>query len=113
MKVALLAGGLIAALLAGCAHHDDALSEEHHHYYVAPTKYTYIAPADARVVGVERIGSDGKIVAIEPRVVNTDGYRVTVRGADGVDRTYIMSSLGDIRVGDRVRIDAGHIYPLG
>src|ERR1700746_3208750 len=100
MKLTLLAGGVLIALVAGCAHrYDDSYSDRTEHRYVAPTNYTYVAPAETRVVTIERIGADGKVVEIQPRVVNTDGYRVTVRGADGVDRTYIMSSLGDIRVG--------------
>ena len=118
MKVALLAGGLAVALLAGCAHrYDDSYADRNEHRYVAPTHYTYVAPAtttETRVVAIEKVGTDGKVIGVEPRVVtNTDGYRVTVRGNDGIDRTYIMSSLGDIRVGDRVRFNDGRLYPIG
>ena len=114
MKVTLLAGGVLVALLAGCAHDDTYRDAAERHRYVAPASTTYVVPSSApSVVAIERVGADGKVVAIQPRVVNPDGYRVTVRGADGVDRTYIMQSLGDIRVGDRVRVDAGHIYPVG
>ncbi len=38
------------------------------------------------------------------------GYRVTVQTDQGTMRTYEVSSTGDLRVGDRVRVDNGVIY---
>lgn len=38
------------------------------------------------------------------------GYRVTVQTDNGVWRTYEVSSTGDLRIGDRVRVDGGVIY---
>lgn len=37
-------------------------------------------------------------------------YRVTVQGDGGSYNTYEVSSTGDLRVGDRVRVDNGVIY---
>ena len=42
-----------------------------------------------------------------------DAYRVTVRGPNGNHETYYMESLGALRVGDRVRVANGTIYPIG
>jgi len=42
-----------------------------------------------------------------------DAYRVTVRGPNGNFETYYMESLGSLRVGDRVRVANGTIYPIG
>ncbi len=42
-----------------------------------------------------------------------DLYRVTVRNPSGHADTYVTESLGSLRVGDRVRIDGGRIYPIG
>ena len=38
------------------------------------------------------------------------GYRVTVQTDQGLMRTYEVSATGDLRVGDRVRVDNGVIY---
>jgi outer membrane lipoprotein SlyB len=38
-------------------------------------------------------------------------YRVTIQTDVGVVRTYDVPATGDLRVGDRVRIDSGVIYP--
>ena len=38
------------------------------------------------------------------------GYRVTVQTDQGMMRTYEVTSTGDLRVGDRVRVDNGVIY---
>ena len=37
-------------------------------------------------------------------------YRVTVQADNGAWRTYEVSATGDLRVGDRVRVDNGVIY---
>jgi len=41
-----------------------------------------------------------------------DLFRVTVRNSNGYAETYVMESVGSLRVGDRVRIDGGRIYPI-
>jgi outer membrane lipoprotein SlyB len=38
------------------------------------------------------------------------GYRVTVQTDNGLMRMYEVSSTGDLRIGDRVRVDGGVIY---
>lgn len=40
----------------------------------------------------------------------TPGYRITVQTDQGVLRTYEVNSTGDLRVGDRVRIENNVIY---
>ena len=40
----------------------------------------------------------------------TSAYRVTVQTDQGVQRTYEVGTLGDLRVGDRVRVENGVIY---
>ena len=42
-----------------------------------------------------------------------DLYRVTVRNPGGYAETYVTESVGSLRVGDRVRIDGGRIFPIG
>ena len=42
-----------------------------------------------------------------------EAYRVTVRGPGGNYETYYMEALGGLRVGDRVRVANGTIYPVG
>ena len=50
---------------------------------------------------------------LEKRRTGADLYRVTVRGPNGTHETYVMESLGTLRVGDRVRVANGRLYPLG
>lgn len=38
------------------------------------------------------------------------GYRITMQSDQGVIRTYEVPATGDLRVGDRVRVDNGVIY---
>ena len=38
------------------------------------------------------------------------GYRITMQSDAGVMRTYEVPATGDLRVGDRVRVDNGVIY---
>ena len=38
------------------------------------------------------------------------GYRITMQSDNGVIRTYEVPATGDLRVGDRVRVDGGVIY---
>jgi outer membrane lipoprotein SlyB len=43
-------------------------------------------------------------------VTTAPGYRITMQSDQGVLRTYEVPATGDLRVGDRVRIDNGVIY---
>lgn len=43
-------------------------------------------------------------------VVVDTGYRLTIQTDSGVLRTYDVPATGDLRIGDRVRIDSGLIY---
>jgi hypothetical protein len=43
-------------------------------------------------------------------VTTAAGYRVTVQTDQGMMRTYEVPATGDLRVGDRVRVDNGVIY---
>jgi outer membrane lipoprotein SlyB len=43
-------------------------------------------------------------------VTTTPGYRITMVTDQGVQRVYEVPATGDLRVGDRVRVDAGVIY---
>ena len=38
------------------------------------------------------------------------GYRITMRTDNGITRTYEVPATGDLKVGDRVRVDNGVIY---
>ena len=46
------------------------------------------------------------------RRVGGDLFRVTVRNPAGHAEAYVVDSIGSLRVGDRVRIDGGRIYPI-
>ena len=43
-------------------------------------------------------------------VTTAPGYRITMQSDQGVVRTYEVPATGDLRVGDRVRVDNGVIY---
>ena len=43
-------------------------------------------------------------------VTTAPGYRITMQSDNGVVRTYEVPATGDLRVGDRVRVDGGVIY---
>ena len=43
-------------------------------------------------------------------VTTQAGYRITMQSDQGVVRTYEVPATGDLRVGDRVRVDNGVIY---
>lgn len=43
-------------------------------------------------------------------VTTTAGYRITMQSDSGMIRTYEVPATGDLRVGDRVRVDNGVIY---
>jgi outer membrane lipoprotein SlyB len=156
MKLQLLGGGVIAALLSACGSAPVSYGDP---YYVPQGYYSsgYVdnryddwrvtsievmpvvgrsAPSGAGAViggiagGVigHQIGSgrgnDAATIAgaiggalvgneVEKNRRVGDAYRVTVRGPNGNYETYVMESLGPLRVGDRVRVANGTIYPIG
>jgi outer membrane lipoprotein SlyB len=46
----------------------------------------------------------------KPAAVGSSVYRVTIQVDTGVSRTYDVPATGDLRVGDRVRVENGVIY---
>ena len=115
MKLQLLAGGALVALLAGCGSDPVTYSEP---YYVSSSGHyygdRYPRYGDTRVESIEVLrGTAPAPVIVAPPVATADMYRVTVRKPDGSYETYVMQSLGTLRAGDRVRIVNGTIYPLG
>jgi hypothetical protein len=117
MKWQLAAAGALVALVAGCASDDYRYSDTYYPYYTSYQSYpsTRYYPVDTRVSAIEVIPS----TATAPVIVNPaplapgELYRVTVRNPDGSLSTYVMSSLGTLRVGDKVRVSNGTIYPVG
>jgi outer membrane lipoprotein SlyB len=63
----------------------------------------------ATVLGGAAGAAIGSQVATSPTAVDT-GYRVTIHTDAGMLRTYDVPTTGDLRVGDRVRIENGMIY---
>jgi outer membrane lipoprotein SlyB len=47
---------------------------------------------------------------VEKRRNGDEQYRVTVQLRDGREASFIQDSVGGLRVGDRVRVDAGRLY---
>ena len=110
-----LSGAALALLAAGCGS-DPYYSDP----YYASSSHSYYPYYRDRLVyerHVERV--HGRVTAIE--VMRSDGwttrsgdlYRVVVRDPQGAYQTYVMESLGSLRVGDLVRVDSGRIYPVG
>ncbi len=57
-------------------------------------------------------GAVGGAVAgneIEKRHGDNDYYRITVQFRDGREATFAQDTLGDLRVGDRVRVSGDHV----
>ena len=63
----------------------------------------------ATVLGGAAGAAIGSQVA-KPATTGSSVYRVTIRTDDGVHRTYDVPATGDLRVGDRVRVENGVIY---
>ena len=112
MKLQLLAGGALVALLAGCG--TDPVYYNEPSYVSSGGYYVERSPqyADTRVESIEVLRGSAPVV-VAPPPAGADMYRVTVRKPDGSFETYVMQSLGTLRAGDRVRIVNGTIYPLG
>lgn len=63
----------------------------------------------ATVLGGAAGAAIGSQVA-KPATTGSSVYRVTIRNDNGVHRTYDVPATGDLRVGDRVRVENGVIY---
>lgn len=60
--------------------------------------------------GVAGAAVGSQIARNQQGVTTQAGYRITMQTDQGVIRTYEVPATGDLRVGDRVRIDNGVIY---
>jgi len=63
----------------------------------------------ATVLGGAAGAAIGSQVA-KPATTGSSVYRVTIRNDNGVHRTYDVPATGELRVGDRVRVENGVIY---
>lgn len=67
--------------------------------------------AAATVLGAVGGAAVGQHIARGQNGATTQaGYRITMQADNGVMRTYEVPATGDLRVGDRVRVDNGVIY---
>lgn len=67
--------------------------------------------AAATVLGAVGGAAVGQHIARNNAGATTQaGYRITMQSDQGVMRTYEVPATGDLRVGDRVRVDNGVIY---
>jgi outer membrane lipoprotein SlyB len=67
--------------------------------------------AAATVLGAVGGAAVGQHLARNSSGVTTQaGYRITMQTDNGDMRTYEVPATGDLRVGDRVRVDNGVIY---
>jgi outer membrane lipoprotein SlyB len=60
--------------------------------------------------GVAGAAVGNQIARNQQGVTTQAGYRITMQTDGGVIRTYEVPATGDLRVGDRVRVDNGVIY---
>jgi outer membrane lipoprotein SlyB len=60
--------------------------------------------------GVAGAAIGNNIARNQQGVTTAPGYRITMQSDNGVVRTYEVPATGDLRVGDRVRVDNGVIY---
>lgn len=60
--------------------------------------------------GVAGAAVGNQVARNQQGVLTTPGYRITMQSDQGVIRTYEVPATGDLRVGDRVRVDGGVIY---
>lgn len=60
--------------------------------------------------GVAGAAVGNQVMRNSQGVTTAPGYRITMQSDQGVIRTYEVPATGDLRVGDRVRVDNGVIY---
>ena len=60
--------------------------------------------------GVAGAAVGNNIARNQAGMTTAPGYRITMQTDSGVVRTYEVPATGDLRVGDRVRVDGGVIY---
>lgn len=60
--------------------------------------------------GVAGAAAGNQIARNQQGVTTAPGYRITMQSDQGIVRTYEVPATGDLRVGDRVRVDNGVIY---
>ncbi|MBE7368756.1 glycine zipper 2TM domain-containing protein [Ramlibacter pallidus] len=60
--------------------------------------------------GVAGAAVGNSIARNQAGVTTAPGYRITMQSDSGIVRTYEVPATGDLRVGDRVRVDGGVIY---
>lgn len=156
--ITMVAGGLAAAVLAGCSSYGPTYPMATYtvstypaaSYPVAGTEYGRIvnieympvgstAPRSTNILGAvvgglagaalgNQVGGGsgrtaatvlggvagamvGNQIARNQQGATTQaGYRITMQSDQGVIRTYEVPATGDLRVGDRVRVDNGVIY---
>ena len=66
----------------------------------------------ATIAGVAGGALAGNAIEKNTQTQGRDAYRVSVQTDNGVVRAYDLSSAGDMRVGDRVRIENGQLFRL-
>ena len=156
---AVVSGGLIAAMLAGCSSYPMAENNNYPSSYPSSSYPTSNVQAMeyGRIVNIEYLpvgstaphhngilgavvggvagallgstigGGSGRTAATvlggvagaavgnniarnQQGVTTQAGYRITMQSDQGVMRTFEVPATGDLRVGDRVRVDNGVIY---
>ncbi|HEX2544701.1 MAG TPA: glycine zipper 2TM domain-containing protein [Ramlibacter sp.] len=60
--------------------------------------------------GVAGAAVGNQVMRNQQGVLTQPGYRITMQSDQGVIRTFEVPATGDLRVGDRVRVDNGVIY---
>jgi outer membrane lipoprotein SlyB len=60
--------------------------------------------------GVAGAAAGSHIARNQAGVTTQNGYRITMQSDQGAIRTFEVPATGDLRVGDRVRVDNGVIY---
>ena len=64
----------------------------------------------ATIAGVAGGAIAGNSIEKNSQMQGRDFYRISVQADNGIVRSYDLSSSGELRVGDRVRIDNGQLY---
>ena len=106
-----LAIGFLAAALSAAAFD----LEGHRGARGLAPENTLAAFRRALAIGVTTLETDLAVTRDDVLVLSHDPLLNPdlVRGPNGNHETYVMESLGALRVGDRVRVGNGTIYPIG